>query len=74
MKIVEKDESGNHYSIKLVFLIRLDVKNAFNSANWACQILVKPLEESNMIGDVRIHTKVTAKYLGVTVDTRLSFW
>lgn len=34
IKNVEKAESGNHHSRKMVMFVTLDVKNAFNSAKW----------------------------------------
>lgn len=35
---VRRAERGNHHSRRMVFLVTLDVKNAFNSARW-CDIL-----------------------------------
>lgn len=35
VETVRKAEEGNHHSRRLVLLVTLDVKNAFNSARWA---------------------------------------
>lgn len=34
VKVVEETQQGNHYSRKIVLLVTLDIRNAFNSARW----------------------------------------